>query len=281
MRLEARFGTFFCECCSMTSASRFRPFRRSSAGLGAGATSTTTGGTFASKSFVANLKTYGVLTSTPLVHRGRVLSGNHCVEAAIEAGIVGAEIIEIVSELDERALAIELSHNALLEARSELEEVLGPHRRRLCERQGVRHLKTSYTACCVSSQVSALNLRASDWQARTWLGAFERNLTARPSPVISTERATEVTRESRLVHDRGSGDGLRDGAFDERATLHSPRNLAVHRRAQHDNRFGPVHDKALADDAADPAPDGAFHEAARAVVESSIGSRIGSVGQIG
>ncbi len=63
---------------------------------------------------VANLRRDGVLTSLPLVYRGEVLSGNHRVQAAIKAGIVDADIIEIQSELGEdQRLAIQLSHNAL------------------------------------------------------------------------------------------------------------------------------------------------------------------------
>jgi hypothetical protein len=63
---------------------------------------------------VANLRHDGVLTSLPLVYRGEVLSGNHRVQAAIKAGIVDADIIEITSDLTEQQRrAIQLSHNAL------------------------------------------------------------------------------------------------------------------------------------------------------------------------
>jgi hypothetical protein len=63
---------------------------------------------------VANLKRDGVLTSLPLVYRGEVLSGNHRVQAAIKAGIVEADCIEITSDLSEQQQrAIQLSHNAL------------------------------------------------------------------------------------------------------------------------------------------------------------------------
>jgi len=63
---------------------------------------------------VDNLRHDGVLTSLPLVYRGEILSGNHRVQAAIKAGIVDADVIEITSELDEQQRrAIQLSHNAL------------------------------------------------------------------------------------------------------------------------------------------------------------------------
>ncbi len=63
---------------------------------------------------VENLRSDAVLTSAPLVYRGRVLSGNHRVEAAIDAGIEEADVIEVMSELDEqRQLALQLSHNAI------------------------------------------------------------------------------------------------------------------------------------------------------------------------
>lgn len=63
---------------------------------------------------VANLRRDAVLTSTPLIYRDRVLSGNHRVQAAIEAGIEEADCLEIVTELSpERETAIALSHNAI------------------------------------------------------------------------------------------------------------------------------------------------------------------------
>lgn len=63
---------------------------------------------------VDNLRADGVLTSAPLVYKNVVLSGNHRVEAAIEAGIEEAEIIEVLGELDpQRQLALQLSHNAI------------------------------------------------------------------------------------------------------------------------------------------------------------------------
>ena len=63
---------------------------------------------------VENLRRDGVLTSLPLVYRGEVLSGNHRVQAALKAGIVQADVIEIETELsEEQQRAIQLSHNAL------------------------------------------------------------------------------------------------------------------------------------------------------------------------
>ena len=66
------------------------------------------------KLLVENLRMDGVLTSSPLVYGKKVLSGNHRVEAAIEAGIEEADVIEVLGDLpDERALALQLSHNAI------------------------------------------------------------------------------------------------------------------------------------------------------------------------
>ena len=63
---------------------------------------------------VDNIKRDGKLTSTPVVYRGEVLSGNHRVRAAIKAGIEEADVIDILSELsEERRLAIQLSQNAI------------------------------------------------------------------------------------------------------------------------------------------------------------------------
>ena len=63
---------------------------------------------------VENLRRDGVLTSLPLVYRGEVLSGNHRVQAALKAGILTADVIEIETELsEEQQRAIQLSHNAL------------------------------------------------------------------------------------------------------------------------------------------------------------------------
>ena len=63
---------------------------------------------------VANIRDDGCLTTAPLIHEDRVLSGNHRVQAAIEAGIETADCIEIVSPLTgEQRIAIQLSHNAI------------------------------------------------------------------------------------------------------------------------------------------------------------------------
>jgi hypothetical protein len=62
----------------------------------------------------ANLRRDGRLTQLPLVHKGTVLSGNHRVRAAIEAGLAEIEWQELVGDYPpERLLAIQLSHNAL------------------------------------------------------------------------------------------------------------------------------------------------------------------------
>jgi hypothetical protein len=67
------------------------------------------------KQLVGNLKADGVLTSAPLVHKGVVLSGNHRVQAALEAGIEEADVIEVLGELDpQRQVALQLSHNAIV-----------------------------------------------------------------------------------------------------------------------------------------------------------------------
>jgi len=67
------------------------------------------------KQLVENLRIDGRLTSTPLVYRGEVLSGNHRVEAALAAGIEEAECLEIVTELSPpRRIALQLSHNAIV-----------------------------------------------------------------------------------------------------------------------------------------------------------------------
>lgn len=73
---------------------------------------------------VANLREDGVLTSTPLIYGGEpglypegaelVFSGNHRVQAAIDAGIEEAWFLLISQELPKaRQIAIELSHNSL------------------------------------------------------------------------------------------------------------------------------------------------------------------------
>jgi len=65
-----------------------------------------------------NIRKDGVLTSAPLIWPAGgdlILSGNHRVEAAIEAEIEEADCIEIVSEIsEEQAVAIQLSHNAIV-----------------------------------------------------------------------------------------------------------------------------------------------------------------------
>jgi hypothetical protein len=63
---------------------------------------------------VENIKRDGKLTSTPVVYRDEVLSGNHRVRGAIKAGIEEADVIDILTELsEERRLAIQLSQNAI------------------------------------------------------------------------------------------------------------------------------------------------------------------------
>jgi hypothetical protein len=63
---------------------------------------------------VENLKRDGVLTSLPLVYGDTILSGNHRVRAALKAGIVEADVIEVVTPLDaKRRVALQLSHNAI------------------------------------------------------------------------------------------------------------------------------------------------------------------------
>jgi len=72
------------------------------------------------KRLVENLRRDGVLTSAPLVGRMEddarlfVISGNHRVAAAIEAGIDEADCIEVLAPLSrERFTAVQLSHNAI------------------------------------------------------------------------------------------------------------------------------------------------------------------------
>lgn len=72
---------------------------------------------------VANLREDGCLTSTPLIYAGDgeyaegnelVFSGNHRVQAAIDAGIEEAWFLLIEQKLPQaRQIAIELSHNSL------------------------------------------------------------------------------------------------------------------------------------------------------------------------
>lgn len=71
---------------------------------------------------VANLRADGVLTSVPLIYSGGeypeghelILSGNHRVRAALEAGIVEADCMLIEQPLpDAKKLGLQLSHNAI------------------------------------------------------------------------------------------------------------------------------------------------------------------------
>lgn len=71
---------------------------------------------------VDNLREDGCLTSTPLIYSGGeydagrelVLSGNHRVQAAIDAGIVEADFLLIEQPLPKaRQTALQLSHNAI------------------------------------------------------------------------------------------------------------------------------------------------------------------------
>jgi hypothetical protein len=68
---------------------------------------------------VANIRADGCLTSFPLVNRQSdeltVVSGSHRVAAAIKAGLVDHDVIEITSPLTrERFVALQLSHNAIV-----------------------------------------------------------------------------------------------------------------------------------------------------------------------
>ncbi len=67
------------------------------------------------KQLTSNLEADGAMTSTPTVHKGIVLSGNHRVEAALKAGIEEGWVLEILNEdlPDDRKMAIQLSHNAI------------------------------------------------------------------------------------------------------------------------------------------------------------------------
>ena len=68
---------------------------------------------------VANIKRDGCLTSFPLVNRQgddlTVASGSHRVAAAMKAGLVEHDVIEITSPLTrEQFVALQLSHNAIV-----------------------------------------------------------------------------------------------------------------------------------------------------------------------
>ena len=68
---------------------------------------------------VANIKQDGCLTSFPLVNRQgedlTVASGSHRVAAAMKAGLVEHDVIEITSPLTrEQFVALQLSHNAIV-----------------------------------------------------------------------------------------------------------------------------------------------------------------------
>ncbi|EBV1888633.1 ParB-like nuclease domain [Salmonella enterica subsp. enterica] len=63
---------------------------------------------------VDNIKKDGALTSTPVVYRGVVLSGNHRVQASVKAGLETIAVINVLSELnDDEQKAIQLSHNSI------------------------------------------------------------------------------------------------------------------------------------------------------------------------
>lgn len=63
---------------------------------------------------VKNIQRDQALTSTPLIYKNEVLSGNHRVQAAIQAGLQEADVIEITSDLtDDQKKAIQLSHNSI------------------------------------------------------------------------------------------------------------------------------------------------------------------------
>jgi hypothetical protein len=63
---------------------------------------------------VENIRRDGTMTSAPLVYRDVVLSGNHRVQAAIKAGLIEDDVIELLGDVsDARQLALQLSHNAI------------------------------------------------------------------------------------------------------------------------------------------------------------------------
>ncbi len=68
---------------------------------------------------VENIRRDGCLTSFPLVYRRGddlvVVSGNHRVSAAIKAGIVESDVIEVTNPLThQQFVALQLSHNAIV-----------------------------------------------------------------------------------------------------------------------------------------------------------------------
>ena len=68
---------------------------------------------------MANIEADGCLTSFPLVHNDGtglvVVSGNHRVQAAIKAGLVEVDVIEVTSPLTrQQFVALQLSHNAIV-----------------------------------------------------------------------------------------------------------------------------------------------------------------------
>lgn len=73
------------------------------------------------KRLVENIKRDGVLTSAPLIgqshdepDRWYVISGNHRVEAALEAGVIDADCIVIEEPLPpQQFVALQLSHNSI------------------------------------------------------------------------------------------------------------------------------------------------------------------------
>lgn len=66
------------------------------------------------KQLIDNMAGDQVMLSAPVVYRGEILSGNHRVAAAIKAGIVEADVIEIITELTlQRKRAIALSQNGI------------------------------------------------------------------------------------------------------------------------------------------------------------------------
>jgi hypothetical protein len=63
---------------------------------------------------VENIRADGLLLGLPVIYRDKILSGNHRTLAARKAGIEEADVLEIVTEIDEeRQLAIQLSQNAI------------------------------------------------------------------------------------------------------------------------------------------------------------------------